>query len=98
VHAPVDPGVEHFRQRVGKARVVRTGFVTPATALQLLALDALVGLDGTDELANRARAVTDGISSGLGDAIMGASSSRKSSGASARCNSIPGDTHRTKGG
>jgi DNA-binding winged helix-turn-helix (wHTH) protein/tetratricopeptide (TPR) repeat protein len=39
-------------------------------ALQLLALDALIGLDGTDELATRARAVTDCIYDGLPNEIM----------------------------
>jgi DNA-binding winged helix-turn-helix (wHTH) protein/tetratricopeptide (TPR) repeat protein len=39
-------------------------------ALLLLALDALIGLDGTDELANRARAVTDRIYDSLPDEVM----------------------------
>jgi DNA-binding winged helix-turn-helix (wHTH) protein/tetratricopeptide (TPR) repeat protein len=39
-------------------------------ALLLLALDALVGLDGTDELATRARAVTDRIYDSLPDEVM----------------------------
>jgi len=39
-------------------------------ALLLLALDALIGLDGTDELATQARAVTDRIDEGLPDEIM----------------------------
>ena len=39
-------------------------------ALLLLALDALIGLDGTDELANRARAVTDCIYDGMPDEVM----------------------------
>jgi DNA-binding winged helix-turn-helix (wHTH) protein/tetratricopeptide (TPR) repeat protein len=34
-------------------------------AIRLLALDALIGLDGTDELATRARALSDCISDGL---------------------------------
>ena len=34
-------------------------------AIRLLALDALIELDGTDELATRARALSDGISDGL---------------------------------
>src|SRR5439155_12816193 len=38
--------------------------------LLLLALDALIGLDGTDELANRARAVTDRIYDGLPNEAM----------------------------
>src|SRR6267378_2573258 len=39
-------------------------------ALLLLALDALIGLDGTDELATRARAVTDRIYDSLPDEAM----------------------------
>jgi hypothetical protein len=39
-------------------------------ALLLLALDALIGLDGTDELATRARAVTDCIYDGLPNEVM----------------------------
>lgn len=39
-------------------------------ALLLLALDALIGLDGTDELATRARAVTDRIYDGLPNEVM----------------------------
>ena len=39
-------------------------------ALQLLALDALIGLDGTDELATRARDVTDRIYDRLPDEVM----------------------------
>ncbi len=39
-------------------------------ALLLLALDALIGLDGTDELATRARAVTDRIYDSLPDEVM----------------------------
>src|SRR5439155_4555223 len=39
-------------------------------ALLLLALDALIGLDGTDELATRARAVTDRLYEGLPDDVM----------------------------
>ncbi len=39
-------------------------------ALLLLALDALIGLDGTDELATRARAVTDSIYDGLPNEVM----------------------------
>jgi hypothetical protein len=38
--------------------------------LLLLALDALIGLDGTDELATRARAVTDSIYDGLPNEVM----------------------------
>ncbi len=39
-------------------------------ALLLLALDALIGLDGTNELANRARTVTDRIYDSLPDEVM----------------------------
>jgi hypothetical protein len=39
-------------------------------AVLLLALDALIGLDGTDELATRARAVTDCIYDGLPNEVM----------------------------
>jgi DNA-binding winged helix-turn-helix (wHTH) protein len=39
-------------------------------ALLLVALDALLGLDGADELATRARAVTDRIDEGLPDEVM----------------------------
>jgi len=39
-------------------------------ALLLLALDALIELDGTDELATRARAVFDGIHGALPDEVM----------------------------
>lgn len=39
-------------------------------ALLLLALDALIGLDGTDELATRARALTDCIHDGLPNEAM----------------------------
>jgi DNA-binding winged helix-turn-helix (wHTH) protein/tetratricopeptide (TPR) repeat protein len=39
-------------------------------ALLLLALDALLGLDGTDELMTRARAVTDFIDAALPDELM----------------------------
>jgi tetratricopeptide (TPR) repeat protein len=39
-------------------------------ALLLLALDALIGLDGTDELATRARAVLDSIDVALPDEVM----------------------------
>jgi len=39
-------------------------------ALLLLALDALIGVDGTDELATRARAVTDCICEGLPNEVM----------------------------
>ena len=39
-------------------------------ALLVLTLDALIRLDGTDELATRARAVTDCISDGLSDEVM----------------------------
>jgi DNA-binding winged helix-turn-helix (wHTH) protein/tetratricopeptide (TPR) repeat protein len=39
-------------------------------ALLLLALDALIAIDGTDELATRARAVTDCVYEGLPDAVM----------------------------
>jgi tetratricopeptide (TPR) repeat protein len=39
-------------------------------ALLLVALDALLGLDGADELATRARAVTDRIDEGLPNAVM----------------------------
>jgi tetratricopeptide (TPR) repeat protein len=39
-------------------------------ALLLLALDALIGLDGTDELATRARALTDRIDEVLPDEVM----------------------------
>ena len=39
-------------------------------ALLLLALDALIGLDGTDELAARARAVLDSIHGALPDEVM----------------------------
>jgi DNA-binding winged helix-turn-helix (wHTH) protein len=43
---------------------------TSDPALQLLALDALIGLDGTDELATRARTVIDSISDALPDEVM----------------------------
>jgi DNA-binding winged helix-turn-helix (wHTH) protein/tetratricopeptide (TPR) repeat protein len=39
-------------------------------AVLLLTLDALIGLDGTDELATRARAVTDCIYDGLPNEVM----------------------------
>jgi hypothetical protein len=39
-------------------------------ALLLLALDALIGLDGSDELATRARAVTDCIYEGTPNEVM----------------------------
>ena len=39
-------------------------------ALLLLALDALIGFDGTDELANQARAVTDRISASLPSDVL----------------------------
>jgi hypothetical protein len=44
----------------------RTGDPT----LLLLALDALIGLDGTDELATQARAVTDCIYESLPNDVM----------------------------
>ncbi len=43
---------------------------TSDPAVLLLALDALIGLDGTDELATRARAVTDCIYDGLPNEVM----------------------------
>ena len=39
-------------------------------ALWLLALDALIGIDGTDELATRARAITERIQECLPDEVM----------------------------
>jgi hypothetical protein len=49
---------------------VRVADGTGDPALLLLALDALIGLDGTDELATRARAVTDCIYDSLPDEVM----------------------------
>ena len=44
--------------------------MTGDPAVLLLALDALIELDGTDELASRARAVTDRIYDGLPNEVM----------------------------
>ena len=57
-------GIADAKTAVGVAE--RTG----DPALLLLALDALIGLDGTDELATRARAVTDCIYDGLPNEVM----------------------------
>jgi len=59
------------RDAIADARTsVSVADTTGDPALLLLALDALIGLDGTDELATRARALTDGVSEGLPDELM----------------------------
>lgn len=49
-------------------KALHHGMVIVETCIN--ALDALVGLDGTDELATRARAVTDRIYDSLPDEVM----------------------------
>jgi DNA-binding winged helix-turn-helix (wHTH) protein/tetratricopeptide (TPR) repeat protein len=49
---------------------VRVADQTGDPALLLLALDVLIGIDGTDELATRARTVTDHIYDGLPNEVM----------------------------
>jgi len=63
--------VARTRNAIGDTKTaVRVADRTGDPVLLLLALDALIGLDGTDELATRARAVTDCICDSLPNEAM----------------------------